>query len=144
MLQQLGSSTENNEIAVTGYRGILCIESGGPEPGTGCAGRGIASALREIKERDLLADRDVVLYDVLGDVVCGGFSMPLREGVADDVYLVTTSDFMAIYARTISAAELRSMRRKMKFVLPGLSIMEEAAAAIQSGWSVLRRRSGHR
>lgn len=98
VLQQLGSSTENNEIAVTGYQGILCIESGGPEPGTGCAGRGIASALREIKERDLLADRDVVLYDVLGDVVCGGFSMPLREGVADDVYLVTTSDFMAIYA----------------------------------------------
>ena len=98
VLQQLGSSTENSEIAVMGYKGILCIESGGPEPGTGCAGRGIASALREIKERDLLADRDVVLYDVLGDVVCGGFSMPLREGVADDVYLVTTSDFMAIYA----------------------------------------------
>ena len=137
VLQQLGSSTENNEIAVMGYKGILCIESGGPEPGTGCAGRGIASALREIKERDLLADRDVVLYDVLGDVVCGGFSMPLREGVADDVLW----QFMQ---RTISAAELRSMRRKMKFVLPGLSITEEAAAAIQNGWSVLRRRSGHR
>lgn len=54
VLQQLGSSTENNEIAVTGYRGILCIESGGPEPGTGCAGRGIASALREIKREIFL------------------------------------------------------------------------------------------
>ena len=86
------------EMAVEGYKGILCIESGGPEPGTGCAGRGIASALREIRTNKLLEGRDVVLYDVLGDVVCGGFSTPLREGIADDVYLVTTSDFMAIYA----------------------------------------------
>ena len=65
---------------------------------TGCAGRGIVAALREIQDRGLLEDRDVVLYDVLGDVVCGGFSMPLREAIADDVYLVTTSDFMAVYA----------------------------------------------
>lgn len=98
VLQRLGDGTENSEIAVRGYKDILCIESGGPEPGTGCAGRGIASALREIRDRDLLAGMDIVIYDVLGDVVCGGFSMPLREGVADDVYLVTTSDFMAIYA----------------------------------------------
>ena len=85
-------------MAVVGYGGILCLESGGPEPGTGCAGRGIASALREIQQQDLLADRDVVIYDVLGDVVCGGFSMPLRENIAQDVYLVTTADFMALYA----------------------------------------------
>lgn len=86
------------EIVFTGYRGILCVESGGPEPGTGCAGRGIASALRELQSRALLEDVDVILYDVLGDVVCGGFSMPLREGIAQDVYLVTTADFMSIYA----------------------------------------------
>ncbi len=86
------------EIAFTGYRGILCVESGGPEPGTGCAGRGIASALRELQGRALLEGMDVVLYDVLGDVVCGGFSMPLREGIAQDVYLVTTADFMSLYA----------------------------------------------
>ena len=85
-------------VSFTGYRDILCVESGGPEPGTGCAGRGIVAALREIQDRGLLEDRDVVLYDVLGDVVCGGFSMPLREAIADDVYLVTTSDFMAVYA----------------------------------------------
>lgn len=88
----------DGEIAAAGYRDILCIESGGPEPGTGCAGRGIAAALQAIRESDLLAGRDVVLYDVLGDVVCGGFSMPLREGIAEDVYLVTTSDFMSLYA----------------------------------------------
>ena len=86
------------EIAFHGYRGILCMESGGPEPGTGCAGRGIIAAMQEIRSRGLLEDRDVVLYDVLGDVVCGGFSMPLRENIADEVYLVTTSDFMALYA----------------------------------------------
>ena len=86
------------QVAFYGYRDILCVESGGPEPGTGCAGRGIVAALREIQDRSLLADRDVVLYDVLGDVVCGGFSMPLREEIADDVYLVTTADFMAVYA----------------------------------------------
>ena len=86
------------EIGTLGYQGILCIESGGPEPGTGCAGRGIASALREIRDQNLFGDRDVVIYDVLGDVVCGGFSMPLRENIAEDVYLVTTADFMALYA----------------------------------------------
>ena len=81
---------ENGEnVVYYGYKDILCVESGGPEPGTGCAGRGIAAALREIQSRNLLEDRDVVLYDVLGDVVCGGFSMPLREDIADDVYLVT-------------------------------------------------------
>lgn len=90
---------ENGEnVVYYGYKDILCVESGGPEPGTGCAGRGIAAALREIQSRNLLEDRDVVLYDVLGDVVCGGFSMPLREDIADDVYLVTTADFMALYA----------------------------------------------
>lgn len=86
------------EIAFWGYHGILCVESGGPEPGTGCAGRGIIAAMQEIQSRNLLQDRDVVLYDVLGDVVCGGFSMPLREGIADEVYLVTTADFMSVYA----------------------------------------------
>ena len=78
VLDRLKTSTQAS-MAVVGYGGILCMESGGPEPGTGCAGRGIASALREIQQQDLLADPDVVIYDVLGDVVCGGFSMPLRE-----------------------------------------------------------------
>lgn len=90
--------TPGANISVSGYRDILCIESGGPEPGTGCAGRGIVAALNAIREERLLVDRDVVLFDVLGDVVCGGFSMPMREQVADAVYLVTTCDYMALYA----------------------------------------------
>ncbi len=95
VLQQIENG---GEVCVAGYLGIQCIESGGPEPGTGCAGRGIAAALSEIRGRCFLDDMDVVLYDVLGDVVCGGFSMPLRDGIADDVYLVTTADFMSVYA----------------------------------------------
>jgi nitrogenase iron protein NifH len=62
------------QLSVRGFQDILCIESGGPEPGTGCAGRGIVAALNKIREQDLLSGRDVVFYDVLGDVVCGGFS----------------------------------------------------------------------
>jgi nitrogenase iron protein NifH len=86
------------QLSVKGFHDVLCIESGGPEPGTGCAGRGIVAALNAIREQDLLFDRDVVLYDVLGDVVCGGFSAPMREQVADQLYLVTTDDYMSLYA----------------------------------------------
>lgn len=86
------------QLSVMGFQGVLCIESGGPEPGTGCAGRGIVAALNAIREQDLLFDRDIVLYDVLGDVVCGGFSAPMRERVADQLYLVTTDDYMSLYA----------------------------------------------
>ncbi len=89
---------KDGDIFVLGYKDIVCIEAGGPSPGTGCAGRGIVVALEEIDRAKLLKDRDIVIYDVLGDVVCGGFSAPLRENVADDVYIVTTSDFMSLYA----------------------------------------------
>ena len=96
VISRLGD--ESSEIAFHGYGGITCVEAGGPEPGTGCAGRGIIAALDEIRKKDLFLQHDVVIYDVLGDVVCGGFSMPLRENVAEEVYLVTTSEFMSLYA----------------------------------------------
>lgn len=86
------------QIAYRGYKDIICIEAGGPEPGSGCAGRGIILALEEIEKRKTLEDVEVIIYDVLGDVVCGGFSMPLRRNIADEVYIVTTSDFMSLYA----------------------------------------------
>lgn len=89
---------KEGQISVNGYKDILCMEAGGPSPGTGCAGRGIIVAMDKIKESALLQDKDKVIYDVLGDVVCGGFSSPLRENIADQVYIVTTSDFMSLYA----------------------------------------------
>jgi nitrogenase iron protein len=82
-----------------GFSGVACVEAGGPEPGVGCAGRGILSALDLLESLGVSENRyDVVLYDVLGDVVCGGFAVPLRERYADFIYIVTSGEFMSLYA----------------------------------------------
>lgn len=88
------------DVAHEGAFGVMCMESGGPRAGEGCAGKGIALALQDIQELNIIDQfqPDVILYDVLGDVVCGGFSTPLRAKVADTAYIVTTSDYMSIYA----------------------------------------------
>ncbi|MDR2351896.1 MAG: AAA family ATPase, partial [Deltaproteobacteria bacterium] len=84
----------------SGYNGIYCVEAGGPSPGVGCAGRGIITAVQLLKQQDIYEELelDFVIYDVLGDVVCGGFAVPIREGIAQHVFTVSSSDFMAIYA----------------------------------------------
>jgi nitrogenase iron protein NifH len=83
-----------------GYNGIYCVEAGGPSPGVGCAGRGIITAVQLLKQQNIYEELelDYVIYDVLGDVVCGGFAVPIREGIAQHVFTVSSSDFMAIYA----------------------------------------------
>ena len=88
------------EISRTGYKGVLCIETGGPTPGLGCAGRGIIATFSILERLDLFGSfkPDVVLYDVLGDVVCGGFAAPIREGYAQKVLIVTSGEKMALYA----------------------------------------------
>lgn len=88
------------DMVTVGYRGVLCVEAGGPTPGLGCAGRGIIAALEKLKEKGAyeVYQPDVVIYDVLGDVVCGGFSMPMRAGYADRVFVITSGENMAIYA----------------------------------------------
>ena len=88
------------QISKVGYGGILCIETGGPTPGLGCAGRGIITTFSLFEELELFEKfkPDVVLYDVLGDVVCGGFAAPIREGYAKDVLIVTSGEKMALYA----------------------------------------------
>jgi len=95
-----GEKTRLEDISVSGFKGVLCIEAGGPVPGVGCAGRGINAAVNLLKDLKLFEEfkPDYVLYDVLGDVVCGGFAVPIREGLTDRVYVVSSSDFMAIYA----------------------------------------------
>jgi nitrogenase iron protein NifH len=95
-----GKKVEIEDIVYEGFGGVLCIEAGGPEPGVGCAGRGIIAAIELLRQKKVFEQYapDVVLYDVLGDVVCGGFSVPIREGVAEQVYTVTSADFMAVYA----------------------------------------------
>jgi len=88
------------EISKTGYGGVVCIETGGPTPGLGCAGRGIIATFSLLEDLQVFDEvkPDVVLYDVLGDVVCGGFAAPIREGYADKVLIVTSGEKMALYA----------------------------------------------
>ncbi|VBB09553.1 nitrogenase iron protein subunit nifh/protochlorophyllide reductase subunit chll [Lucifera butyrica] len=88
-----------DKVVKTGFGGIRCVESGGPEPGVGCAGRGVITAINLMEEMGAYTDDlDFVYYDVLGDVVCGGFAMPIREGKAQEVYIVASGEMMAIYA----------------------------------------------
>ena len=95
-----GNNVTLDDIVHTGSGGILCVETGGPKPGSGCAGRGVITAFEKL-ERLGAFERykpDIVIYDVLGDVVCGGFALPIRNGYAEDVYIVTSGERMALYA----------------------------------------------
>jgi nitrogenase iron protein NifH len=89
-----------DEIATVGFKDILCFEAGGPPPGMGCAGRGIVTAFELLDELNVFDtyNPDFVFYDVLGDVVCGGFAMPIRNGYADEVIIVSSGEKMALYA----------------------------------------------
>ena len=90
---------EKEDLVFPGFKNIQCVESGGPEPGVGCAGRGVIVAMKYLEQLGIFDDElDVVVYDVLGDVVCGGFSVPLREKYADEVLIVTSGEYMALYA----------------------------------------------
>jgi nitrogenase iron protein NifH len=89
---------ELEDVMKIGYKGIKCAESGGPEPGVGCAGRGVITAINFLEENGAYDDVDYVSYDVLGDVVCGGFAMPIRENKAQEIYIVMSGEMMALFA----------------------------------------------
>jgi nitrogenase iron protein NifH len=89
---------EIEDVMKTGFRDIRCVESGGPEPGVGCAGRGVITSINFLEENGAYDGVDYVSYDVLGDVVCGGFAMPIRENKAQEIYIVTSGEMMAMYA----------------------------------------------
>ena len=92
-------SLELEDVLSVGFGGIMCVESGGPEPGVGCAGRGVITAINFLEEEGAYTeDLDFVFYDVLGDVVCGGFAMPIRENKAQEIYIVCSGEMMAMYA----------------------------------------------
>ncbi len=94
-----GEDIEINTILKKGFKGIRCVESGGPEPGVGCAGRGIITSISTLERLEAYTEElDYVFYDVLGDVVCGGFAMPIREGKAKEIYIVASGEMMALYA----------------------------------------------
>jgi nitrogenase iron protein NifH len=98
-LRDEGEDIDLENILKPGFGGIRCVESGGPEPGVGCAGRGIITSINMLERLGAYTDDlDYVFYDVLGDVVCGGFAMPIREGKAQEIYIVASGEMMALYA----------------------------------------------
>ena len=111
-----------DDMARTGYAGVVCVEAGGPAPGLGCAGRGIIAALEKLKEKGAYErfQPDVIIYDVLGDVVCGGFSLPMRDGYADQVFIITSGENMALHAAANIALAVENFRDRGYARLGGL------------------------
>ncbi len=114
VLREKRDKTELKDLITIGYHDIICGECGGPTPGLGCAGRGIGAAFEALEERSAFAilKPDIVVYDVLGDVVCGGFAMPIRQGYADQVYIVTSGENMAIYAAANIATAVDNFKQR--------------------------------
>ncbi len=105
---------EFDEIVYNGFNNTTCVESGGPEPGVGCAGRGVIVAMKLLDKIGAFKDDpDLVIYDVLGDVVCGGFSVPLREDYANEVYIVTSGEYMSLYAANNIAKGIEKLNGKL-------------------------------
>ena len=125
VLEQIKTKGEEltlEDIVFKGFGGVLCVESGGPTPGVGCAGRGIISAFEKLEELEAFEtyQPDIVIYDVLGDVVCGGFSMPMRKGYADKVFIITSGENMAIHAGANIAMAVQNFRNRGYAALGGI------------------------
>ena len=121
ILREKGDA-ELSDLVVKSSTGVLCVESGGPVPGVGCAGRGIITSFEKLEELNAynIYRPDVVLYDVLGDVVCGGFAMPIRGGYADEVCIVTSGEMMSLYAASNIANAVKSFGKRGYATLHGL------------------------
>lgn len=155
VLREKKDGSRLEDLVFEGFNGIHCVEAGGPIPGIGCAGRGIITAfnrLEELKAYDTLKP-DVVLFDVLGDVVCGGFAMPMRGGYADSVAIVSSGEMMALYAAHNIAQALRGFSARGYARLAGIiqnsrnienedALVRQAAREIDTGVLGIIPRSG--
>lgn len=134
-----------NELVTHGFNNITCFEAGGPTPGIGCAGRGIITAFEKLDEEKAfdVFQPDIVIYDVLGDVVCGGFAMPIRNGYAEDVYIVTSGEMMSLYAasnistavkqfKSRGYARLKGLILNAKGIIDEVSLVEKAAQELDT------------
>ena len=120
-LREEGEDIELEDILKEGFKGVKCVESGGPKPGVGCAGRGIITSINMLEQLGAYEDElDYVFYDVLGDVVCGGFAMPIREGKAEEVYIVASGEYMALYAANNIATSIAQYGKQGKTRLGGI------------------------
>jgi nitrogenase iron protein NifH len=130
VLDTLRAESEDNvelaTITKRGFRGVTCVESGGPEPGVGCAGRGIITSINMLEQLGAYENSyegeslDYAFYDVLGDVVCGGFAMPIREGKAEEIYIVVSGEMMAMYAANNICKGIMKFAKTGKVRLGGL------------------------
>lgn len=122
VMNEKGDDINLEDIVFEGFNGVLCVEAGGPTPGVGCAGRGIISAFEKLEELNAFEvfKPDIVIYDVLGDVVCGGFSMPIRNGYANDVYIVTSGEMMSMYAASNISTAINQFKSRGYASLKGL------------------------
>lgn len=122
LIREKNQNVELSDMITEGFGGVLCVEAGGPVPGLGCAGRGIINALEMLDKKQAYGkyNPDVVFYDVLGDVVCGGFSMPIRDGYADKVFVVTSGEAMAIHAAMNIALAVDTFRERGYATLGGI------------------------
>jgi nitrogenase iron protein NifH len=116
------NAVQLEDIVFQGSQDVLCVESGGPEPGVGCAGRGVLTAMQILKSLKAFDTYhvDVAIYDILGDVVCGGFAQPIREGFAEEIYLLCSGSFMSIYAANNIAKGIRRLSKRNETGLAGV------------------------
>jgi nitrogenase iron protein NifH len=122
-LREEGEDIELDDLRKMGYGGTWCVESGGPEPGVGCAGRGIITSINMLEQLGAYAPSeglDYAFYDVLGDVVCGGFAMPIRDGKAEEIYIVVSGEMMAMYAANNICKGVMKFAQSGKVRLGGL------------------------
>lgn len=122
-----------DEILFSGYGGILCTESGGPEPGVGCAGRGVIVAMKLLDKLGAFENNfDVIIYDVLGDVVCGGFAVPLKEEYADEVYIVTSGEYMSLYAANNISKGIKKLKGNLSGIICNCKGIENEEKIVKS------------
>lgn len=113
-IKEKGDDLAVDDVLYRGYGSVWCVEAGGPTPGIGCAGRGIITAFEKLEELEAydVCKPDIILYDVLGDVVCGGFAMPIRGGYAKDVVIVTSGEMMSLYAASNIASAVKNFGKR--------------------------------
>jgi nitrogenase iron protein NifH len=113
-----GGDIEEKDVVFQGYKGVRCIEVGWPEPGVGCAGRGIIVAIDFLRNvSQAMDDVDLVLYDVPGDIVCGGFTAPIRKGLVSQAYIITSGEYMPLYAANNISKGLRRLKTPLSGVI---------------------------
>ena len=124
---------EIKDVIFQGFGDVLCVESGGPEPGVGCAGRGVIVAMKLLEKlKAFQNDLDLIIYDVLGDVVCGGFAVPLKEDYADEIFIVSSGEYMSLYAANNISKGIKKLKRKLSGIICNCKGIENEIAIVKS------------